>query len=267
MLRSTSRRLQVESLEKRELMAGNVNVFFQGNDLYIVGDNASNGVEVRQSSPGVLKITGNTWGGDYTRINGYANGTCTASGVGHDVKILMYNGNDHLDFGTGDPRVISIANNLVMDMGAGSDTTAIRDVRVGGTLSVATGTGVNDSTYVVSGKNVGNNLLIGDGTNVNNGDYDVATVNSCTVRNQIAFTFHQGNDSAEIVSSTADSIYADIGTSNDFFKMTYSRARASATTAARGNDSFFVPDYAGTHQRFRIRVRPPVVLSPPPLRR
>jgi hypothetical protein len=239
MTATKTRRLQLENLEARELKAGNVQVYFANSDLYIVGDNAANAVSVRQSSPGVYKISGNTWAGDYTRINGYANGTCTASGINHDVRVIMQGGNDQLDFGVGDQRVINVPNMLAIDMGTGNDNVAIRDVKTGSMLSVNTGTGV-DSTYAV-GADVGTHFSIGDGGPVNYGDSDRATVLWSKVRAQLGFWSNQGNDSFDVESTTADSLFATLGAGDDTFQMNNSSVRSFNLQGGTGYDTFFAP--------------------------
>ena len=62
------RRLFVESMESRQLMAGNVFANVIGGDLVLTGDNASNGVEVRQLGAGVYRVIGQVQGGAPTTI-------------------------------------------------------------------------------------------------------------------------------------------------------------------------------------------------------
>ena len=239
-----TRRLQLESLENRELMAGNVSVAFHNGDLYITGDGAANDVQVRQSSPGVYKITGQTHYNAATKINGNANGTSTATGVYGNVFVSLGGGDDHLDFGTGDARLITVPKNLSIDMGAGNDWANVRDVKTGGNLAVHTGTG-KDNTHIYKAE-VGGSLFVEDPSSVNSGDYDKASVNSCKVKGQIQFIFRGGNDSAEITSSTADRVYADLGNGNDSFQMTFTKPRGFTVLGGGGSDFFFVPDVNGT---------------------
>lgn len=241
--KTTARRLQLESLENRELMAGNVSVAFSGSELRIIGDAAANGVEVRQSSPGVYKITGTFEGGALTKINGQT-GTLTANNVNGNVVVALGAGSDQLNFGTGDQRVINVKRDLIIDMGTGNDWTNVRDVKVAGQVSINTGTGI-DKTFV-NRVDVGTDLKIGDASSsVNSGDRDEVTVLSSTVRKQLALTFRGGNDSAEIQSCVADSVYADLGAGSDFLKMTYTKPRVFSAYGGSGSDTFFVPDYAG----------------------
>ena len=241
---STTRRLQVESLENRELMAGNVSVSVQNGNLYITGDAARNHVEVRQSSPGVFRVNGVTIGGAATKINNATNGVFTTSAVRGNVVISLGGGDDQLNFGTGDNRVINVPNNLSIDMGSGSDFLSIRDVKTGGNLGVNTGTGVKDETHVYKA-DVGGHLGINDPNSVNSGDYDIATVNNCKVKGQLQFVLKGGNDNVDVISTAADSLYADLGAGNDFFRMNYTKPRLFTAIGGSGTDIFAVPDLNG----------------------
>lgn len=71
---NTSRRLWVESLENRVLLAGNVAVSVDGDTLVIVGDGGGNGVAVEQLDNGKFFVSGYRLYGADTTINGQANG-------------------------------------------------------------------------------------------------------------------------------------------------------------------------------------------------
>ena len=64
----SSRRLGLESLESRELMAGVVSVQVSGGNLRITGDGAANGVVVFQLGEGQYRVLGANHGGSLTRI-------------------------------------------------------------------------------------------------------------------------------------------------------------------------------------------------------
>ncbi len=117
---SKTRRLQVENLENRELMAGNVSVSVQNGNLYITGDASRNHVEVRQSSPGVFRVNGVTIG--VQRQKSTTPRTASSRPAPSAAMWLSRwgGGDDQLNFGTGDNRVINVPNNLTIDMGAGA---------------------------------------------------------------------------------------------------------------------------------------------------
>ncbi len=128
--------------------------------------------------------------------------------------------------------------------GTGHDWTYVRDVKTGGNLTIQTGTG-QDQTHV-NKVDVGGSLFVLDPASVNSGDKNTTTVLSSKVRTQMQFISRGGNDSVEIQSSMADSVYADLGAGNDFFKMLYTKPRAFTAIGGSGTDTFFVPDVNGT---------------------
>ena len=240
---STTRSLKVETLENRELMAGNVSVSFSNGDLYITGDANANHVQVRQTSPGNYNISGVMLGGAATKINngGYVN----AIGVTGNVRISLGGGSDQLDFGTGDARLINVPKSLYIDMGAGNDWTYVRDVKTAGEMVVNTGAG-QDRTHLVN-VDVGTNLFVLDPASVASTDSDLTTVISSRARGQMQFVSRGGNDSVEIQSCVADSVFADLGAGNDFFKMLNTKpTRGINVNGGSGSDTFFVPDVNGT---------------------
>lgn len=87
--RATVRTLGLESLEDRDLKAGDVTVFLSGDDLVITGDNAANEVRIRQSL-GRLVVEGLNG----TEING--RDRAFKAFVGDDVRIDLNGGADKL---------------------------------------------------------------------------------------------------------------------------------------------------------------------------
>lgn len=246
MTRSSNRRLQVESLERRELMAGNVTLTAQGNDLYLTGDGYRNSIDIRAVSPGVFTIKGETIGGAVTKINGVANGQATIRGDLNNLYVNLGGGDDSLNVGTGNGVTLNVRQNLSISAGSGSDWVAVRDVVVGNDVAINTGTGVHDHTYL-SNVSIGDDLFVYDPTSVYSGDWDEVDVNNVKVRDQMHFEFRGGADHVEIISSAAEGIYASLGDGNDTFVMNYTKPRSKfAIYGGSGYDTFFVPSYAGT---------------------
>ena len=71
-----ARRLSLESLETRNLLAGNVLATVNSGDLIIRGDNLSNTVSLVRVGTGSFRVTGFASNGQATKING---GTAPAS--------------------------------------------------------------------------------------------------------------------------------------------------------------------------------------------
>jgi len=89
------RRLFVEGLESRAMLAGNVQVSVSDGTLNVIGSDHSNGVSIQQIDSGRFFITGFTLGGSNTTINGQQ--SRIVSGVsninvdlnaGHDVLVM-----------------------------------------------------------------------------------------------------------------------------------------------------------------------------------
>jgi hypothetical protein len=123
-------------------------------------------------------------------------------------------------------------------------------VKTGNNLTIYTGTG-KDTTNI-SNVDVGGNLFVLDPQSVYSGDRDVTTVLTSKVHGQMQFISRGGNDSVEIQSSLADSVYADLGAGDDFFKMLNTRPRAATIIGGTGTDTFFVPNPVGTRSGFEL---------------
>ena len=89
------KRLGVEALESRRLLAGNVTADVVNGDLLIGGDQQSNLIELRPSQDGIaaIEVVGLAGeDGEVTTINGEA--SFTATGVTGDVVAAMRRGDD-----------------------------------------------------------------------------------------------------------------------------------------------------------------------------
>jgi len=87
------RRLAMEGLENRTMLAGNVNVFVEGGTLFIVGNDAGNGVSVHQVDTGRYVVTGFALAGSATTLNG-SGSVRIVTGVTNDINVDLNAGND-----------------------------------------------------------------------------------------------------------------------------------------------------------------------------
>lgn len=143
---TTSRRIGVESLEARELMAGNVDVTLSNGNLLLTGDNAGNGVQIRQISANKLAVVGLKQAGANTSINGA--GFQVFSGVTGSVTFNMNGGNDQVDVTNGQGffasqpglptsfQPVDFARNVTVNLGDGNDLLAMEDADVNGGLKI-----------------------------------------------------------------------------------------------------------------------------------
>jgi hypothetical protein len=151
---NSRRTLSFQSLENRNLMAGNLSVSVQNHSLVINGDNNDNYVQIEQAGNGQYTVT--AYSGD--KINGKT-GPQTFSGVTSDFKIDLKGGKDAVSFG-GDvlpitlPHNVSIKNtesifldqakvldNLSISGGTGGDYIDIKGSTIEGGLSMDVGSG------------------------------------------------------------------------------------------------------------------------------
>src|SRR5439155_17214229 len=144
-----NRRLGLESLETRELMAGNVALTLDYNGTLIVkGDDYSNGVEIKNTDPsaGIYQVRGFTQDGANTVINGSSLITY-ARGV-HNIVVDGYGGNDYLWVGSSvTNQFFKLTGGLSIYGENGDDSIVVQNVEINFNLEISTGNG-RDTTYV-----------------------------------------------------------------------------------------------------------------------
>ncbi len=130
---------EIESLEPREMLAGDVDVFVSSaGDVRVVGDAASNEIGVFRTPGRLLHIRGN----DNTTITHEGN---TSSEIFLDVF----------------DNAGSIRRNLTIDMNAGDDVVSLADVGINGNLKVQLGQG--SDLFDMRTSFVGNNVVVNGG--------------------------------------------------------------------------------------------------------
>jgi hypothetical protein len=123
-LAGAARRLQIESLEPRHALAGNVVAVLTEGTLTILGDDQANGVNiVYDVATQSHRVEGFDLGGAPTTINGQLGSALAPvfSGVKH-INVQLAEGDDALHFGAADQVYTAIAKKLAIDMGSGNDT-------------------------------------------------------------------------------------------------------------------------------------------------
>ena len=143
--RQTRRRLRTESLENRQMMAGDVTARIVSDDIYITGDFESNSIEISQVDD-ILTVNGL----DGTTVNGSDNAhemrlTRDVNGSDRffvdDVFIEMGNGSDRVTIDNvevGNPNLPSFQqrHDLNIDLGRGDNRLSMDDVYVKGDLEI-----------------------------------------------------------------------------------------------------------------------------------
>jgi hypothetical protein len=187
----TSRFSRLESLERRLLFAGDVQVFLDSSgNLIVTGDASANGIQLDQF--GEFVIQGIDAGGSPTSINGVENGIASFPVTGKgDIRILLGDGNDIIETGTRSDSV-DPPDDLVIDTGAGDDSVlTIGDTNIGGDLLVTTGAG-NDSVFIVTTE------IAGDLTLSTGADNDTIEIYGSVVGDDLQVTTAAGADSVSI---------------------------------------------------------------------
>jgi hypothetical protein len=211
------RPLTLECLERRAMLAGNVNVFVSGGNLFIRGDNAGNGVLVEQVGDGEYAVIGFTWEGAPTRINGDPDGVEVVDGVTGNIDVDLKSGNDALGVGNDSAALIAMAEecgfsldglsgdtitptvngalevprDLIIKMGNGEDGVAVMaDVDRDAIIN----TGNHDDGVAVGDSSFGDDLIIltGDGE-------DGVCVHSSFIDDHLNIQTGDHNDNVEVV--------------------------------------------------------------------
>ena len=186
-----AKKLQLESLEGRWLMAGDVSANVIGGNLFIIGDDLSNHISVSDGpNAGEVVITGLPDGNAVaTTVGGQP--TVTKTGVTQNIVIVLRGGEDILDLndltvaknlgvsmddgddevnvGTGvavtivaNPNLVTVGSNALIATGTGEDTINIASLEVTGSLGIQAGTEDDHVHLGLVNLSVSNNLVNGD---------------------------------------------------------------------------------------------------------
>jgi large repetitive protein len=155
--RRTLRKLAVESLETRRVLAGNVSAALSGYHLLITGDNLANDITITAlpGTPGRVRITPAAG----TTLNGLSV-PLTFPSFG-DIRLSMQGASDNVIFNGDAGLTDSLPGSLVVDNGEGNNTFTLSDYSIGTNLTVRSGSGVDAIT--LTNNIVGNNITINNG--------------------------------------------------------------------------------------------------------
>jgi hypothetical protein len=221
---SARRRLALETLEDRSLLAGNVTASMAGSKLVIHGDGEANHIVLSfDRATQRFHVSGQPIAGGATTVNGSATPPAGFPRV-RQIQVLLGDGDDTLEVLNPGAADVVIAQYFSIDMGAGDDTVVFgrvgnapggaaplaSKVRTGAGLNVQTGAG--DDQIQIANLEVGGALLIGTGA----GDDAVQFVNEFTpaagspttlfptrVRNQVSVHLGEGDDVLSLRNLTA----------------------------------------------------------------
>ena len=140
-----SRRLGLESLENRLLLAGNVTVQVSGGDLVVNGDSQDNRIQIVQVMQNGQPVAGKFYvtGQNGTKINGQTAGR-EFSNVTDDMTIKLKGGHDRVTLGSGTSIIdFVVPDDLDIDMGEGTDKVTLDKILVLDDVSIKTSGGLD----------------------------------------------------------------------------------------------------------------------------
>lgn len=242
---SKKRRLGLQNLETRKMMAGDVSVDIDISgsriDVELTGDGAANGVEVRQIND-TLRITGLTQGGAPTTING------SSSQVNIPTKLFTGGSWRTLDdltikLGNGDDQVVirdvnmqhHSHSDLKIETGAGNDRITMLDVNV-----------LDDMYLIDHSSDDGNdywwmrNVDVGDHLNVNMGDGADTFVASYTDARSLNIDSGRHNDYVSLFGIDVDNLDVELRSGNDTLRIDASDADNAHLDGGSNHDTLDV---------------------------
>jgi len=211
MTRQLLRRLAAEVLETRTLMAGDVAASIEGGILYLRGDDASNGVVIRNAAGGNIEVVGVPAGGSATTVNGSA--SFTAEGVTLGVSAVMGRGNDLVRFANTSGQPVALPGAVVVDAGIGHDRIA---GRISNTAAVTFNLGPGNDQVSLGGSSLGTLVIEGDFPPRDNAaaGNDRVSLNSVRAARAGVIRTGGGNDVVEITGNSAFPLSLTINTDN-----------------------------------------------------
>jgi hypothetical protein len=202
--------LGVESLEGREMMAGNVWAAVNGGNLSITGDEASNGVEITQVGPTSFRVSGTPNAGA-TAVNGWFQPR-TFTNVTGAIQVNLNGGNDVLRIGgTSEFTRNILPDDLNITTGTGNDVVNVqwlsnRDFNDRTRIDTGSGNDVVNLFKVVNRDFM--NISTGSGS-------DSVVVSHVTVRTDLNIDTGSENDAMVVQNAVMNRLFARLGTGND----------------------------------------------------
>lgn len=182
-------RLGLESLENRQLMAGQVFVALEGSLMRVTGDNLSNQISITQNPAGDVIVAGQTG----TTVNGAPSVRFVRPAL-NAMEVRMEGGDDTVTM-----RGVQLTNDLFVDLGAGNDrltSPAATPISVGANAALY-GSAGND-TFQLTNSQVREDLFIDGGIGILN-----ANLSGVNVDKVINIIGDEANDVVTLANATA----------------------------------------------------------------
>jgi hypothetical protein len=243
------RAARFESLEERQLLAGDVLVNVMRGNLVIQGDAADNEIAITAGAePGSFVVTG--LNGTTVHQNGQSPASeVTVTGVRSDVRIGMGEGNDSVSI-----EGVGVRGDVLIRTGAGNDEVSIDDSGIGGRLAIGTD-GDNDSVALGSeaapaptpagarGGELEGALRVRKGIHIDLGSgNDTLTLDQVATSIGVGVNAGAGDDavSANVATGTVFAVLGGDGT--DTISLADLRARHLGVHAGAGDDDVTIQD-------------------------
>ena len=186
-----TRRCRFESLENRQLLAGDVAVKIFNGNLNIIGDRLDNGITLTAGGlPNQVVIAGVTQSGTATGLNGTPNGSVTLPNFDGNLKINMMEGNDSVTINN-----LTIKGNTKIKTGKDLDVLTLSGTTINGKSKINLG-GRSDMLTITASVLKGKTKI-----NAKSGN-DMVGINNTTFR-ILNTQLGSGNDTLTIAGTTA----------------------------------------------------------------
>ena len=253
--RMLRRSLSFESLESKQLLAGDVVVSLVGGNLFIKGDDAANLIAISANGTEANSFVIRGLEGTTVHIEGSTTPApdtgLVVNGVRGGINVTMEGGDDEVQVSQ-----VDIKRGLSIRTGAGNDVVTIHDARVRGVISVATGADddaveigpadqLPDSPAVdspnASVRAALIDVLLGEGG-------DTARVNSVLAQGAIVVGGGGGDDQLSLnnVRTTGVILNGGEGTGGDTINVVRVKAVVAVMAGGAGADHVSVVDSAFT---------------------
>ena len=177
---------EVQVLESRTMLTGNVSVSVQGNNVVLKGDSQDNGLSISAIAGGVQILgTGGTF------VNNSPFMVIPNTSISN-MSFRMKGGNDTVVL------LASVGGNVTGRMGPGSDTFSVT-ASIGGDLDIKTGSAVRGSADVV---NISASSIAGDANIKGTGGRQRVIMNAVQVTGSTSVSLGGGRDLFEVSTTT-----------------------------------------------------------------
>jgi hypothetical protein len=216
------RKCKFESLENRQMMAGDVVASVHAGTLFIKGDNLSNGITITAGAiPNQVIITGTTVAGSGTTVNGLTNTPVAVNNVTRGMRVNMLGGNDTVN-----------AHNLTIN----------------GVTKIKGGDGLDTINLTSATFNSSMRLKLGPGA-------DVLNITATVVQAETNITGGANFDDVTIVGSDLGALHTNLNDGNDNLDISNTQVTTVTTleggkginTFVNGGSNFFGSLYIKRH--------------------